>query len=226
MLDLDAFAYNNRLSRMSASRKGTVAGVAMVLSMVARAWWLHLLVVVVMSAVVVGMARIPWKAYVKLFAVPTTFLLLSVGTMLVSVSSAADGLTWYRHMGGFYIGISRSSVDMVQVLFGRCMAALSGLYFLSLTTPLNQLVGVLKKVHVPVILIELVVLIYRFIHIFFTAVQDSVHALQLRNGFINAKTARTSIVLLVVMTYTRMMNSYDDWQMVLATKNFNGDFHV
>ncbi|QSX08833.1 cobalt ECF transporter T component CbiQ [Alkalibacter rhizosphaerae] len=226
MLDMDAYAYSNKMAERSAEWKLGFALLGLTSSLLTSKGLLHMIVVITMTVMVIGFARIPWRAYVQLYLIPVSFLLLSVLTLLVSISGSGDGLEWYWKMGNYHIGISRESIRIVGVLTGRCVASLSCLYFLSLTTPLNQLVGVLKRFRFPVILIELIVLIYRFLHIFLASVHDSYHALQLRNGFATMKISRKSLAMLVVMTYSKMMESYNDWQMVLATKNFNGDFHV
>lgn len=226
MLDLDALAYSNKWSRRSPGKKVLIGILALSVSLVSQNLLIHLMVLATISALVVAGAGIPWKAYGKLFIIPTSFLFLSVATMLVSVSTTGAGLDWKIDLGRVVVGISPDSFPLIRILLSRCVAALSGMYFITLTVPLNQLVRVFKKIHLPVLFIELVVLVYRFIHLFLLSVQESYQALQMKNGFVDMKTSRKSLSLLVVMTYEKMMQSYRDWLTVLEIKNFDGDFHV
>lgn len=226
MLDLDALAYSNNWSSRPPGKKAFIGILALGISLASSNIWIHLAVMATMSALLMVGAGIHWKAYGKLFIVPVSFIFISVATLLVSVSTTGQGLLWKVEIGRIVLGISPDSIPQVKVLLSRCIGALSGLYFMALTIPLNQFVGVLKKIRIPVILIEIVVIMYRFIHIFLLSVQESYQALQMKNGFVDLKTSRRSLSMLVVMTYEKMMASYTDWLTVLETKNFDGDFHV
>lgn len=226
MLDLDAYAYSNPWSRKAPEGKVLLGLGALLLAMLAGKLWIHGLIFLFLSFLVVASVKIPFLYYIKLFRIPVSFLMLGVLSMLVSLSTTGDGLVARVPLGAVTIGISFASLPLVFLLLGRCLATLSALYFMALTVPLNQMIRLMKKIRIPILLIELMVLMYRFIHVFLTSVQESVEALQLRNGFINGKTARKSVVLLMVMTYNKVMASYDDWLMVLETKNYNGNFHV
>lgn len=226
MFDLDALAHSNKWSQKSPRKKVFIGVAALVVSLAVSNFHIHLAVAATMSVLIVAGAGISWKAYGKLYIIPLSFLMLGAATMLLSISTTGDGLQWKIDLGGFVVGISAEVMPQIKILISRCIAALSGLYFMTLTTPLNQLVKVLKKVRVPIILIELVVLMYRFIHIFLVSLQESYQALQMKNGFYDMKTSRRSLSLLVVMTYEKMMSSYREWLLVLEIKNFDGDFHV
>lgn len=226
MLDMDAYAYSNPWSQKSPEGKALLGLGTMLLAMVSQQLWIQGLLILFLGFVVVCLAKIPFPYYIKLFRIPVSFLILGMVTMLVTLSTTGEGLIWHISVGNVFLGISPSGLPVAGLLLGRCMATLSALYFTALTIPLNQMIRLMKKVHIPILIIELMVLMYRFIHIFLSSVQESLEALQLRNGFINGKTARKSLFLLVVMTYEKMMASYGDWVMVLDTKNYNGNFYV
>lgn len=226
MLDMDAYAYSNPWSQKSPDGKALLGLGAILLAMVSQSLWIQGLLILILGFLVVCQAKIPLSYYIKLFRIPVTFLILGMVTMLITLSTTGEELLWSLSLGNIYLGITPSGIPMAGLLLGRCMATLSALYFMALTIPLNQTIRLMKKVRIPVLLIELMVLMYRFIHIFLSSVQESLEALQLRNGFINGKTARKSLALLVVMIYGKMMASYSDWVMVLDTKNYNGNFYV
>ena len=51
-------------------------------------------------------------------------------------------------------------------MLARALAAIAAVYFLVLTTPLTEIVGLLRRLRVPALLLELMVLAYRQIHVF------------------------------------------------------------
>lgn len=104
---------------------------------------------------------------------------------------------------------------------------LSGLHPLFvLTVPVQQLVKVMRTIHIPVLLIELMVLIYRFIFIFIEEAAAIRHAQQLRFGYHGLKNSYKSLAMLVNVLFQRVMLRYRDMSVVLDVKLFQGDFHV
>lgn len=73
------------------------------------------------------------------------------------------GGDWNLHIFFFYLCFYRSSLLLAGAIFLKAMAGISALYMLSLSTPVNQLVPVLQKLHLPSLLVELMNLIYRYI---------------------------------------------------------------
>ena len=49
------------------------------------------------------------------------------------------------------------------LLFTRALGAVSAMYMMTLATPASEMIGVLKRIHVPKMIVELMYLIYRFI---------------------------------------------------------------
>ena len=68
-------------------------------------------------------------------------------------------------MGTWYITGSRASVLWGGLLCVRALAAVTCLYFLSLNTTMTDILGVLAKLHLPPLVIELMMLVYRFIFV-------------------------------------------------------------
>lgn len=60
---------------------------------------------------------------------------------------------------------------------------MSCLYFLSLSTPLPELLAVLRRVHVPAIMVELAVLIYRYIFILLATFREMKDSAASRLGY-------------------------------------------
>lgn len=68
-------------------------------------------------------------------------------------------------VGEIYITASRESAFWAVNLCITALAAVTCLYFLSLNTTMTDILGALRKMHMPRLLIELMMLIYRFVFI-------------------------------------------------------------
>jgi len=84
----------------------------------------------------------------------------------------------------------------------------------------------MKKIRVPAVFIELYVLTYRFIAVFFEeAIQ--IHAAQkMKFGYINYRNSMNSLAILVKTLYVRMMIRFKDMESILEIKHFDGNFYV
>ncbi|MCU9816045.1 hypothetical protein LEQ07_14150 [Paraclostridium sp. AKS73] len=129
-------------------------------------------------------------------------------------------------MLGLYIGTTKFAVKSSVNILLRAMSCIISIYFLILTTPFNQLIIVLKKLHIPHTLIELMILIYRFIFIFIEEAEEIYKSQQLKFGYTNLKTSYNSMSLLIKTLFFRMMRRYEDMSTSLDIKLYDGKFHV
>ena len=90
------------------------------------------------------------------------------------LDGGADGLTFYRCLtgpwqkslrpGGWLV-LDAAAQATARLVVARALGALGCLYWLSLSTPLPEVLEVLRRVHVPGPVLDLAVLIYRYIFV-------------------------------------------------------------
>lgn len=94
------------------------------------------------------------------------FLLLSGLTLLWDFyQKLPDEAVLSLPFFGGWLAVVPAAQSLAMLVLSRALGAVSCLYFLSLSTPLPELLAVLRRVHVPAIMVELAVLIYRYIFI-------------------------------------------------------------
>lgn len=180
------------------------------------------LILLVINTFVLG---IKGKVYFNLFKIPASFLIISILTIMVSIGTNSEGMMHSFNIGKLFFGISKSGINTALNLFFRALACISATYFIALSTPINQMVFVFKKLHFPVSFIEISVLIYRFINIFLEEFDTMMNAIELKNGRNNFKNSIKSMGILGGAIFFRVMDSYSDWKNVLDVKLYKGDFY-
>ncbi|WCF06671.1 energy-coupling factor ABC transporter transmembrane protein [Paenibacillus thiaminolyticus] len=225
MLTIDKYAYHNRWIGVSPCIKISGYMLLLILSLSGPAV-LQAAICLLLVPLTMYVAKMKCSHYIKWFMLPFSFLLFSIISILISVSPSADGLLWKVQAGSLYLGISDATMQAAaQVLFRSTACLACTLYFV-LTVPVQQLVKVMRTIHIPVLLIELMVLIYRFIFIFIEEAAAIRHAQQLRFGYHGLKNSYKSLAMLVNVLFQRVMLRYRDMSVVLDVKLFQGDFHV
>ncbi len=170
-------------------------------------------------------AGIPMDKYLKILFIPVSFLAISILTILISISKA-DIFIWSIHISNNYIGITRASLDQSILLASRAFASIGATFFLGLTTPLNNLIRVFKKMYFPNSILELIVLIYRFIFVFLEEAKDIYLAQDMKFGHANFKNSLKSTSLLVRSLFLKVLLDYKELIVILECKLYDGEFRT
>lgn len=164
MLTIDKLSYQSKLRYINAGEKFAFAVTTLLFCVVSRSMVLALLVLAVMGILTVQKGGIPLSRYLHLLTIPLVFLLLNV--LILGLSIRRTPLEVFAiSFGSWYLTASRETLHYALQIFLTAMASVSCLYFLSCNTPMTDILGVLKKLHIPKLLIELMLLIYRFIFV-------------------------------------------------------------
>lgn len=226
MLLIDKYAYTNNLRYLSPSIKVSIGAIFLLASMLISSKIILLGIMILMSIAVVCIAKVDLKGYFKLLRIPLYFLFIGIGLNLINVSFESKDLIYSFKAFSVYIGVSNTSINTSMYILCRAISCLTCVYFIVLTTPFNQLLFLLKKMHISDTIIELSMLVYRFIFIFLEEVSDIKKSQQLRFGYINLKTSYRSLGLLGSLLFKRMMKRYDDMCISLDMKLYDGKFHI
>lgn len=167
----------------------------------------------------------PWR-WLRWIAIPAGFLLVSTLTILLSFSRNTDGMLWHISLGFSYLGILPDGLAMANHTLWRSLAAISATFWLVLNLPFVQLIQLLQRCRVPVLLIEQILLTWRFIFILLDEVHAIHRAQTLRFGYRTLPGSYRSLAMLVGMLFSRVMIRYQQMATALDVKLYQGDFHL
>ena len=223
---IDDYAYKNKLYKVNPNKKFIIGMLLLILSLINPFNYISLLIIALMSFVIVVIAKIELKDYLHFIKIPLTFLIISIIMILLNFSHNKEIFLYSIKIGNLYVGVTNESLNSAIHLFFRELSCLTCIYFIMLTTPFYQLIFVFKKLHLPDVVLEISMLMYRFIFIFMEEVSDIRKSQELRFGYINLKNGYNSFGLLVSMLFKRMMIRYDEMSIALDMKLYDGTFHI
>lgn len=164
MIVVDKLCYTSKLRYVNAGEKAAFAIITLFICIAARSLLIAGVVLLVNGFLTVRKGGIRLGRYFKLMTIPFAFLILSTLTIIVNISKVP--LDAYAVLvGTFFITGSKASMLFGIRLFMTALASVSCLYFLSLNTTMTDILEVLKKLHCPEMMIELMLLIYRYIFV-------------------------------------------------------------
>jgi cobalt/nickel transport system permease protein len=155
---------------------------------------------------------LPITAYLSFLAIPLSFILL--GTFPIAVDFSKVPMGQYNFNLGFcYVFTSMVQLRKLLFLILKVFAAVSALQMMALSTPSNEIIEFLRKIHTPKLMIELMNLIYRFIFILLDVQSQMKRSADARQGFCDFKTSwKTfgSIASNILILSMKKANAYYD----------------
>lgn len=164
MIVIDQFCYRSKLRYENSGEKFVFAVITLCICVVSRSAAVAGIVLAVTGILTVCKGGVPVSVYLKFLTVPLSFLLLSTMALLFHISGTPLDLFAFP-VGDVYITGSRDSFFYAVQLIMTALSSVSCLYFLAFTTPMTDILEVLRKLHCPKLLLELMLLIYRFIFV-------------------------------------------------------------
>lgn len=227
---IDRFAYTNRLRWLPPGHKLAFAIVLLLLSLIAPPIVQGAIILWLMIWVLVY-AHIPVSFYFKLLLIPLMFWLVSMPALVISGVSLANLPSvqfdiwphWSIRTNDFYWYISQSGLHQGAVLLPRTIATTSSLYFMLLTTPFTEVLQVFRQLRCPELLLELLLLMYRFIFTILAIASEVGVAQTSRGGYRTWRRSLHSLGLLVGQLLERALHSYRQVSLSLTARGFNGE---
>jgi len=139
-----------------------------------------LLVSAILLAVFAGGLHL--RHFIQTISLPVSFLLIGGLALLFEVSPEPSGILNIQAFG-FWLSVSGASQARTALIVSRALGAVSCLCLLSVTTPMPDIIGALRRARCPAIIIDLMYLIYRYIFILLSLHREMRDAAKSRLGF-------------------------------------------
>ncbi|WP_267201070.1 cobalt ECF transporter T component CbiQ [Limosilactobacillus kribbianus] len=225
MLSIDKYAYENRIVDWSPKLKALLwlAGIVLAFQPLL---WLKAVVLVVVAIITIYVTKVSVKRYISWFYAIIPFVLLSIIGIVVTISSQKSTLIWPIKLGSVYLGMAKVMMPRAGRMALQCMAAIVCTYWFALTTPFTQILQVLKAAHFPRMMIEVTMLMYRFIFIFVDAFEQIHRAQKLRFGYDSFSLMIHSSGILAKMLFEQVIINYEMMTKALDAKLYDGEFYI
>lgn len=191
-MHIDTFAYSNRWRRVHPGEKSILALCCLTASLLSRTVLIPLIIAAAMACMTIMGAGIPWRNYLRIAILPAAFLIWSCLALAVSFSGGDLPLAHFPALQ-LTISFSRQGINQAELALARSLGATLSLLFLALTTPMTEIMGLLRVIGTPKLLIELMTITYRQIFIFLEIAGQIRAAQEARLGYASTGKAMRSL---------------------------------
>jgi cobalt/nickel transport system permease protein len=154
-------------------------------------------------------------------AIPVGFAILS-GIFLAFLGTGEH--VW--ELGIFDIGLTAGGINQAVLVFFRVLGGVAALGFLILTTPMNRIFAIFHDLHVPSIITDLAILMYRYIFLFLDVTSTMYNSQKTRLGYHNYMSWMNCLASLAGMVFIRTWEQGEISYKALASRGYNGQLNM
>lgn len=226
MFSIDKFAYISGLKKINPTEKFLFGIITMFLCIGLNNIFDSIAILIIMSSVTIIKGKIPFKSYMKFMTLPMTFLLIGVITIAINVIDSGQVTILSFKLFNLTLGCTKESIEISSKLFLKSLASVSCLYFITLSTPIFEILVVLKKFKLPKLFIELMGLVYRFIFVLLETANMIFISQDSRLGYSNIKIGYKSLGKLVSALFISAYKRSQDIYTAMESRGYYGEINL
>ncbi|UWX57762.1 cobalt ECF transporter T component CbiQ [Chlorobaculum sp. MV4-Y] len=226
MRTLDHYAASSRLRDVAPGYKLLYA-----LPPIAMVLWVDsalfsLLVFGLMSASVIMKGGVQPGDYLRMLLLPAAFLMIGTVAVAFDISVNPEPFLFSIPVGSAFIGATSVGLAMAIHLALKALASVLCLYFIALTTPVADLGRSMASVGIPVLLIEMTLLVYRFVFLLFETASEMVTAQHSRLGYAGTAASFRSLASLVSNLFFFSARRAEEVYVAMECRGYDGSIRV
>ena len=210
---IEQCAYSNRWRFVSPAAKAVFSLGGLIAAFAAGRPEAAAGVAVLLAAATLFGAGVPCGRYLRVALPPLGFLLLGCLSLAYSLDFADGSLVvqWLPEGWGRPLQLA-----------ARSLGALAAMLLLALTTPMVDLIAFFRRLHLPEVLLEIMVLCYRMLFVFSEAVRDTRTAQAARLGYATPRLALRSLGSLTAGLTLQIWQRAHDLHIAAQSRNNDG----
>jgi len=215
---LDNYAHSNNLKDTNTYFKVLFAILTMLLSLISTSPVVPFIITFFMSVIIIFKAKIPVKFYLKFLVFPFSFALLTFVFMAIFFGIG----THILELGIFNLAVTQDGFQLGLLVFARIMGCFTCLAFLALTTPMTELFSILELFKIPKIVLEIAMLMYRYIFLFLDEAINIYHSQETRLGYSSLKKTFKSMGMLGSNLFIKTWNKGEQAYIAMESRCYDG----
>ena len=222
-VSIDSYAYLSGMRDWNSGYKVLFSAAALMVVLAADRPAVSLGTFFYMLLLTVGKGGVRLHDYICLLGIPATFILLGGLAVALEFSGEVPGGTLASlRLGGVFVCVTERGLSLAVTLGLKALGAVSAVFMMTLSTPMGEILAVLRRLHIPALMIELMHLIYRYIFLLFDISERQREAAYARLGYRDFKTSlRTfgsTLANLLLLSMKRSELYYD----ALEARGYDG----
>ncbi len=221
---LDDYALDNGLRDASPRLKLFLGLASMLICVSSSSPLAPLFVALTMSLATMLMAKIPGRIFSHLLLVPLSFALLSAA--VVAFIQGEGRALIELPLFGLDLAVREEGAKLSLLLLARTFGGMCSLYFIALTTPMIEIFATLRSLRIPSSIIELSMMIYRYIFVFLDQAARIHSAQVMRLGDSGTRKSLDSFAMLASVLFLRSWEQGERLILAMDCRCYDGKLDI
>jgi len=169
-------------------------------------------------------AKIPYRFYLKMLWYP--MIIIAITCLIIAFFFGYQEPLAEINLLGLRWTVFNDGVNLGFNTFFRVAGGISTQFFLILTTPMTSVLLLLRKARIPQVLIEISLLIYRYIFVFIEVMETMHTAQELRLGYSSLMRRLRSTSLLIANLFIRTLEQGERTFTAMSARGYDGNIRV
>ncbi len=219
---LDNYAHSNKYNDLNTYFKVLFGILTMLMSLISTSPVVPLIIALFMSVLIIFGAKVSYKFYLKFFFFPFSFGLITFIFMAIFFGVGVHILEF----GIFNLAVTADGFNLGLLVFARMLGGFACLAFLALTTPMTELFSVLRLIKIPQIVLEIAMLMYRYIFVFLDEAINMYHTQETRLGYSSLKKSFKSMGMLGSNLFIRTWMKGEQAYIAMESRCYDGSIRT
>ncbi len=191
----------------------------------------QLVLFVWISLWIAAYAKVPLSLYFILLCSSLLLFVTSLPAILIEIHSLdteqGGGHGWVLFTFSHWtLYLNPTGLQLAVKLVCRIIACLSASLLLILTTPMSELFQVMKKLRMPSLVLEIMLITYRFLFLLLDTAHDMYRAQRARGGQQGFKGRLKDTAILIVRMFAKTMQRYQGLANGMISRGFTEDIRM
>ena len=219
---LDHIAQQSPFGHIHPGTKALLAVGTLILCILSPSPFVPIISGIVLSLVLLLFGKVDPRLYGKILLGPAVFTVVSV--IVIIFMLGGDDVLWSTPFLWFSPTITTYSLGEGMQILCRVFGSSVSLFFIVLTTPLSDILSSMRRMGFPAELVDLMMIIYRYIFIVYDQAVEIIQAQIMRLGYSRPREAIHNCAMLFGMLFISSWNAGESLMVAMDARCYNGIF--
>ncbi len=196
--------------------------VTLIVSLISTSPIIPLTIFTLVSFIILFEAKIPVKFYLKFLTIPLTFASITFIFMAILFGTGQH----IYNLGFLNLSVTADGFNRGFLVFSRIMGGFACMAFIGLTTPMTEIFKVLEDFKFPKVMLEISMLMYRYIFVSLDEAVTMYHSQQTRLGYTSLKKSYKSMGILIANIFIKTWITGEKSFVSMQSRGYDGSIRT
>ncbi len=196
--------------------------ITLIVSLVSTSPIIPLTIFTLVSFIILFEAKIPVKFYLKFLTIPLTFALITFVFMALFFGTGQH----IYNLGFLNLSVTTDGFNRGFLVFSRILGGFACMAFIGLTTPMTEIFKVLEDFKFPKVMLEISMLMYRYIFVSLDEAVTMYHSQETRLGYSSLKKSYKSMGILIANIFIKTWITGEKSFVSMQSRGYDGSIRT